>query len=286
MAGHRARALADHAAEVRELGWTVLPSQLPEHELGPLRAACDRALAAVDAHLARGGTLAMTVIAEHYRAARCLYCWDESLARALELPVLAELAELTLGRHRLWDCEVLAALPAAAERSTITTWHRDNVPERDRGRYLWCFLCLDDVGPANGATWILPRSHRDAAIPAPAPGDDPVGTSGAVQTRAAAGAIIALDPSTLHSGGHNRSAGPRRLLNLGLCSVERPPLFDHWAIAGPRLRAGASARLRSLLDSGVPDLPGSWDVLPPGWPSAHGASGSTAKVATTPSATR
>jgi hypothetical protein len=280
------RTISDHAAEVRELGWTLIPAQVPQRELVALRALFDRAIAAVSAHLAQGGTLAHTFTGAHYLAARCLYCWGSAAVRSLELPALAELAELTLGQHRLWDLEALAAMPVAGEPAATTAWHRDFAPERDRGRYLWCFLCLDDVGPANGATWVLPRSHHDPSIAAPARNGDPGLLDGAVQTRAAAGSLIALDPTMLHSSGLNRTASPRRVINIGLCSRDRAPVFDHWSIARRRLHADASARMLALLDGECAGLPATWNVLPPGWGTDPGVAGDPILPATTSSAIR
>lgn len=262
--------LKKHAYVVEVSGYTVLPGQVGDAELEKLRACSERALAT--AH--EFGQQPKTLSTEYYRATRCLYLWGEPFLRLLEHQTVHALASLLMGKsYLLWDLSVLAALPApprATEQEATTAWHRDwsgihcgsSVPG-----YLWFFVCLDDVTSENGATWVVPGSHRVLSRFEPGLEDDwcddgqPIYPS-AFQVTARAGDILVLNPAMLHNSGHNRSDKPRRLLNIGLCHADLDPLMDHWAIAGGAIQRAASSRLCSLLgaDRCGPDR--DWPVRP------------------------
>jgi ectoine hydroxylase-related dioxygenase (phytanoyl-CoA dioxygenase family) len=162
------------------------------------------------------------------------------------------------------------ALPAARFGPQRTErWHRDiDVfdPARHELRYLWFFVCLDDFTADNGATWAVPGSQRIPSLrnlPDALPGER---YPTRVQLLARAGDLIALDPSTLHTVGHNGTDRPRRMLNVSVCRSDVRPILDHWSIAGPAVHARASATLRGML-AGERERPpdATWTVLPEGW---------------------
>jgi hypothetical protein len=92
-----------------------------------------------------------------------------------------------------------------------------------------------------------------------------------VQLLGAAGDVIVINPSALHTVGHNVTSRSRTMINLSMCHADVPPLMDHWSIAGPAIQAKASARARQMLgaDDRPPDV--TWAVLPDGWVSARRA---------------
>jgi ectoine hydroxylase-related dioxygenase (phytanoyl-CoA dioxygenase family) len=270
-----------HAFSLAASGWTVLPAQIDADGLERLRAACDRAVAGLQRHRAAGLPIAHYSGSDHYLAARAMYCWDAACRELIEHPTVAAFAQRVMGAHRLWDLSAMYALPVPADRQDATTcWHRDFAAGDGGPAYLWFFLCLDDVGRDNGATWVVPGSHHAAVIGAPQPALPPTWSGDALlesfptgmPVRARAGDILVLDPITLHSSGRNITSSPRRLLNIGLCRQDRKPLFDHWSLAGEDIQRGASGRLRGLLDAGPLGLDQTWSVLPEGWRTARRAS--------------
>ncbi len=267
--------LGSHAYALDVSGYTVIPAQLESAELEKLRSACDRALQAVSAARAAGVKLPHTGGTDYYRAARCMYCWDAACIRLLEHPTLHALSALTMGEdgYFLWDMSSMAALPTPADAAAATTsWHRDFGQDAVSPRYLWFFFCLDDVTHENGATWIVPGSHRLASRHEPAPagawsGDELDRYPSRVQPCATAGDLLVLDPVALHTSGRNAIDKPRRLLNVSVCRATQRPLMDNWTIAGPKVQRGASERLRRFLGAGADrrGLDQTWAVLPPGW---------------------
>ncbi len=86
--------------------------------------------------------------------------------------------------------------------------HRDGDPEATV--YAGAIVFLDDYGADNGATRLVPGSHRDPAL----------GEDAAITLEGQAGDILVFDPNLLHGGGINTSGPPRRSL-LVTWAVER-----------------------------------------------------------------
>ncbi|MBF5006118.1 phytanoyl-CoA dioxygenase family protein [Diaphorobacter caeni] len=89
--------------------------------------------------------------------------------------------------------------------------HRDMSSQRP-GDTVGALVYLDDYGPDNGATRIVPGTHR----PAPdAPPYDFLDETGAVQLKGRAGDILVFDSDLVHAGSLNPSGARRRTLLLG-----------------------------------------------------------------------
>src|ERR1051326_5951146 len=262
---------ARHAYALDVSGYTILPSQVDRKELDLLRACADRAL---ETARASGIQLKHTGTTAYYKAVRCMYCWGEACERLLEHEAVHALASRLMGNYQLWDMVVMNALPTpAGAKAATTSWHRDadglllgtRLPA-----YLWFFLCLDDATPENGATWVVPGSHRISSKHEPTAGrawsgDNFENYPSRIQPCAKAGDFLVLDPTLLHTSGRNSTTQARRLLNVGICHTAVQPLMDHWAIAGPAIQKRASDRLRKMLGADRKPLDSTWSLLPPGW---------------------
>ncbi len=263
--------LTQQAYALAVSGFTILPSQADTNLLKELRSCADEALARAAEVEHSSGKLNATNGSAYYKANRCLYCWGDAPLRWLEHENTRALAELTLGEHLLWDMSVLSALPTPSNETRATTsWHRDfNGVFHGAAilSYLWFFLCLDDVTPENGATWIVPGSHHLGTAPEPEScgvwkGDELSNFPSRMQLCGRAGDILVLNPVTIHTSGRNSTSKPRRLLNVGLCNAVVPPLLNHWAIAGASIQQRATPRLRSLLGGDRKQLPDTFNALP------------------------
>lgn len=258
-----------HAAALTERGYTIIPSQVEPQHIAALNAAADKALDKVSRAISEGVKPAHTQFNPHVRSARCFYTWGEASCLLLAHPTVHALGRAVLGQAKLWEMPVLEALPmpSNAELGPFD-WHRDfSVGQQQdlRQAYLWIFTCLTDVTADNGATWVVPGSHRNAALQAPSAEIGNGHTTAAVQLTANAGDIVAINPVALHRVGENRTRRGRRLALIGLCRVDRRPLLNHWSIAGKTLRAHLPEPVRELLKSSDSTLDESWDVLPDGW---------------------
>ena len=90
-------------------------------------------------------------------------------------------------------------------------WHRDLPYQHflsSSPLAINALFCLDDFTVENGATFVLPASHKMSAFPSP----DYV-KQNAIQIVAKAGSFIVLDGMLFHAGGFNTTTSQRRAVN-------------------------------------------------------------------------
>ncbi len=268
--------IQQHAQSISENGFTVFPNQLDQNTLDKLNAAADLATIAVDRALSSGIRLSHTLPSQYICTVRRFYCWDQSARDLLDRETLHLLSSAVLGETKLWDMALLEArhLPEETDIDGFDwhqhiegfDWHRDFEISHTHS-YLWMFFCLTDTTEDNGATWVIPGTHRKEIsarycleqLKSNRP-------PSAVQLTAKAGDLVVIDPTMIHSVGQNRSRGNRRLLLVGLCRVDRDPLMNHWAVVPPKQRAQFSHRAQALLQTKNSKLDIDWEVLPDNWP--------------------
>jgi ectoine hydroxylase-related dioxygenase (phytanoyl-CoA dioxygenase family) len=101
--------------------------------------------------------------------------------------------------------------PARSERYNQGAWHRDLPYQHfvsSRPLAINALFCLDSFTIENGATKVLPASHRQEAFPS-----DSFVEHQAVAVSAPAGSFIILDCMTFHTGGINSTDRSRRAVN-------------------------------------------------------------------------
>ena len=103
--------------------------------------------------------------------------------------------------------------------------HRDFSAERP-GDTVNALAFLDDYGPDNGATRLVPGTHRPAAGALPV---DLADESRSVQLAGRAGDILVFDADLLHAGSLNPTGARRRSLLIGYFAEHRYP--SHLATA-------------------------------------------------------
>jgi len=119
-------------------------------------------------------------------------------------PLLAVVGELIGERFFLSQVEGREPLANGGHQQL----HRDLSAQRP-GDTVNALVYLDDYGPENGATRIVPGSHR------PAPGElalDFTDESRSVQLTGSAGDILIFDADLIHAGSLNSSGARRRSL--------------------------------------------------------------------------
>jgi ectoine hydroxylase-related dioxygenase (phytanoyl-CoA dioxygenase family) len=145
------------------------------------------------------------------------------------------------------------AIIKAPRVSSAFRWHRDLPYVYHTGAdIITAMLCLDEMTEANGATVVLPGSHRVAVEQIPVsdkhipeekvPVDFP-----RVAVTCPAGAAVLFHASIIHGGPANRSDHPRRnLISIWTGPDTYPILADRFAYQGLMPRSKDPARQRQV----------------------------------------
>lgn len=104
---------------------------------------------------------------------------------------------------------VIVNTPGRTHRQA--TWHRDYpyfgaIPSRPIG--VSAITCLTDLTSENGATWVLPGSHRRENAPS-----DRYVDQHAIQVEASAGSVVVFDSMLWHCAGYNKTDNARLIVN-------------------------------------------------------------------------
>lgn len=128
---------------------------------------------------------------------------------ALNDRLLTALRRLISGRFILNQQNGVINPPQEAYSQGV--WHRD-IPYQhfvsSRPLAINALFCVDDFTFDNGATFVLPASHKSEAFPS-----ENYIKKNAVQVEAKAGSFILLDCMLFHAGGYNNSRSVRRAVN-------------------------------------------------------------------------
>jgi ectoine hydroxylase-related dioxygenase (phytanoyl-CoA dioxygenase family) len=238
----------DQAVEtIRLLGYAVIDSGYSSEELEQFAAAFERAKAVL--YERNGGQHALERIDEH-NTIRAPMAIDP-----LFLKLARNVAVLTICRRLVGDYIVLnqqngIVNPPSGQSYNQGAFHRD-LPFQHfvstRPLALNALFCLDEFTPSNGATYVLPASHKQEAFPS-----DPVVLATRVQVCAAAGSYILLDGLTYHSGAVNRTERGRRAVNHVYSVPIIRPQIDLPAVLGPDYVSDPAVRRLLGYELGVP----------------------------------
>ncbi len=91
-------------------------------------------------------------------------------------------------------------------------WHRDFSFPGDRPLAINTIVYLDEMSEDRGPTRVVPGSHRGAHLPPAEKRNEPL--PGEIAVYAKAGDAVFINAAIWHTGGCNRSAGPRRAMYL------------------------------------------------------------------------
>ena len=134
---------------------------------------------------------------------------DWFIRLALNARLLVLVGQLIPGKFILTQQNGIINPPR--ERYNQGQWHRD-LPYQHfvstRPLAVNAVFCIDDFSRANGATFILPASHKSESFPS----TDYI-EHNALQIEAKAGSFIVLDCMMFHSGGFNSTQSRRRAVN-------------------------------------------------------------------------
>jgi ectoine hydroxylase-related dioxygenase (phytanoyl-CoA dioxygenase family) len=160
--------------------------------------------------------------------------------------VLAAIAQVLNNNFKLSSLNARAALPGEGLQSLHVDWRGAVTP----GDYYVCnsIWLLDDFTPDNGATRVVPGSHRFGQAPQEVMADPREPRPDEVLLVAPAGTVVIFNSHTWHGGTLNRTNQPRRALHSYFCRRDQKQQTDQRASLDPETLARLTPAQRFILD--------------------------------------
>lgn len=199
--------LEEAEEQVRALGYAIINSGYVESELKDISEEFDRAW---ETYVETYGETELKRLGEFHTIRALLTHGGKSFLRlALNQNLLAILQKLIQGKYILNQQNGIINPPR--ELYSQGAWHRDLPYQHfvsSNPLAINALFCIDDFTFENGATFVLPGSHKVNAFPS-----EHYVRSNAIQVKANAGSFILLDCMMFHAGGFNSTNTARRAVN-------------------------------------------------------------------------
>lgn len=231
---------SDAAAAIenlQSLGYAVLDGGYTSDQIAAFREAFD--IARQKSEREAGGQDVLQALDEHNTIRAPLYFNRDLLSLATNPGVLEVVGSLIGGYQVLSQQNGIINPPDGAEYNQ-GAWHRDLPYQHvvfSRPMAINALFCVDDFTEENGATLVLPASHKQEAFPS-----SHYIAANARKVLAPAGSYILLDCMCYHTGGSNRTGTPRRAVNHVYTSpvlrqqIDLPALLGEGFTQDPALR--------------------------------------------------
>jgi ectoine hydroxylase-related dioxygenase (phytanoyl-CoA dioxygenase family) len=165
--------------------------------------------------------------------------------------VLAAVAHVLRSDFKLSSLNARNALPGQGLQGLHPDWNGPVGPDEYQVcNSLWL---LDDFTPDNGATRVVPGSHRSGKTPGDEMDDPKAPHPREVVLQARAGDVVVVNSHTWHGGTTNRTNGPRRVMHGYFCRRDQAQQLDQQKYLRPETRARLSPAALHLL--GVAPVP-------------------------------
>jgi len=157
--------------------------------------------------------------------------------------VLEAMAHVLGPRFKLSSFNVRDASPHGEGAQPL---HADSGAIADEQGYWVCnsVWMLDDFTPENGATRVVPGSHRWRRVPAAGMYDSYPGERLVTGT---AGTVVIMNAHMWHGGTINRTAAPRRAMHVYFTRWDKPQQQYQKQLLSAEVRAALSPQARELL---------------------------------------
>jgi ectoine hydroxylase-related dioxygenase (phytanoyl-CoA dioxygenase family) len=192
--------------EIRSLGFTVIPSGLSDAELKMISERFDFLYLE---YTKKFGENYLENIDEH-NTLRLPLAFDSCfLNLAVNSNVIEIISRLIVGKFILNQQNGI--INPVGKIYNQGAWHRDLPYQHfvsSTPLAINALFCVDEFNLSNGATHVLPASHKQESFPS-----DAYIMKNEVQVKAAAGSFIVIDCMAFHRGGNNLSDKNRRAVN-------------------------------------------------------------------------
>jgi len=188
----------------------------------------------------------------HARRLANLVNKGEVFERVILTPKLLECMEHVLGPGlKLSSLNVRVADPHS---DCAQPWHADSGAIADERGYWVCnsVWMLDDFTPENGATRMLPGSHKWRRLPPPESNDS---LPGEQLVLGEAGTVVVMNAHMWHGATGNRTAAPRRAMHVYYTRADKPQqqYQKQWLSEDVQRRLTPAARRVLALDDPLND---------------------------------
>ncbi len=158
--------------------------------------------------------------------------------------VLAAIQHVIGPRFKLSSLDCRMALPGQGHQAFHADWRSGVEP----GDYHVCnsMWLLDDFTEENGATRVVPGSHRSGKHPKDAL-EDATQHPEEIQLTAASGTVIVFNSHLWHAGGLNQTDSPRHGMLAYYCRRDHKQLTDQRKFIHPKTHARLNEAQRFLL---------------------------------------
>lgn len=155
-------------------------------------------------------------------------------------------------RHVIGEAFKLSSLNyrAAQPGDGLQALHVDWPEAVEPGAYQVCnsIWLLDDFTEENGATRIVPGSHRWGETPQDALEDPTAPHPDEIQVVAPAGSVVIFNSHTWHGGTRNRTDHPRRAMHAYFCQRDQVQQIDQRTFIRPETRNRLDEAAQFILD--------------------------------------
>jgi len=160
--------------------------------------------------------------------------------------VLAGIAHVLDRDLKLSSLNSRAALPGEGLQALHADWSSPVAP----GAYQVCnsIWLLDDFTEQNGATRVVPGTHRSSSLPRDAMPDPKAAHPHEQKILAPAGTVVIFNSHVWHGGTLNSTDRPRRALHSYFCRRDQPQQLDQRAYIRPATYDRLSEAARYILD--------------------------------------
>jgi ectoine hydroxylase-related dioxygenase (phytanoyl-CoA dioxygenase family) len=184
---------------------------------------------------------------EHAHRLSNLVDKGEVFQRAVALPVVLERVRHVLGAGmKLSSLNARSADPGTDEGQPL---HVDMGGIPDEKGYWVCntVWLLDDFTPENGATRMIPGSHKWGTRPQDVLADPLAHHPDEVLLTGKAGSIAVMNAHMWHGGTANRTSAPRLAMHAFYCRNDKPQQQYQKRLLRPDIQAALGPELRALL---------------------------------------
>ena len=232
----------DEERQLDEQGFLVLEGLLPNGFLESLRARIE------DLFQQEGENAGSEFRQEpHARRLANLVDKGEEFRKVVAHPeVLERVAYVLKPRFKLSSLNARSTDPNSPEAQPL---HCDAGSIPDEMGYCVCntIWLLDDFTTENGATRIVPGSHKWGKLPQQVLSDPAAPHPEEVLVTGPAGSVVVMNTHAWHGGTANRTDRPRRALHSFYCRYDQPQQQYQKRLLRPETQAQIGGELRELL---------------------------------------